>query len=67
MSAKVIQVIEVEIQRGDGVTTTVRHVRQYFAFDGTFLAEYDPCAGNDRMPALRRESCDRTSLADDRS
>lgn len=42
--AKVIQVIEVEITRGNGVEGDVmRGVTQYWSLDGTLLAENDPC------------------------
>jgi hypothetical protein len=42
MSARVIQVIEVEATRGKGVEDNpIRRVMQYFSFDGVLLAEFD--------------------------
>lgn len=46
MTAKVIQVIETDLlKRGDGKTTILRGVKQYWSLDGKLLAEVDPCAG----------------------
>lgn len=42
--AKVIQVIESETLRGNGSTTIMRGVKQYWTLDGDLLAEVDPCA-----------------------
>lgn len=53
--AKVIQVIEVEITRGKGVEGDVfRGVTQYWALDGTLLAEKDPCAIDEAVMADRK-------------
>lgn len=42
-SARVIQVIETVSLRGAGVEgNEIREVRQYWDFEGLFLAEYDP-------------------------
>lgn len=49
MSAKVIQVIESQIERGDGKENCFRQVTQYYDFDGNLLAENDPCAIPKRM------------------
>lgn len=41
--AKVIQVIETNLtRRGNGSTTPIRIVRQYWSLNGGFLAEVDP-------------------------
>lgn len=42
--AKVIQVIEVMTTRGRGATEAdpIRHVKEYWSFDGLFLADNDP-------------------------
>lgn len=48
--AKVIQVIEVDTIKGNGKTTILRPVKQYWSFDGMLLAEADPCAGEDEVP-----------------
>lgn len=43
-SAKVIQVIETTALRGEGTEKDkCREVKQYWNFDGNFLAEFDPC------------------------
>jgi len=45
--AKVVQVIETEITRGEGVTfDRCRKVMQYWSLDGQLLAEVDPCSPN---------------------
>jgi hypothetical protein len=42
--AKVIQVIEAEDRRGNGMPDNPwRMVKQYFSLDGELLAEFDPC------------------------
>lgn len=44
-SARVIQVIETKTLRGIGTEEDMcRQVTQYWDFDGTLLAENDPCA-----------------------
>ncbi len=44
-SARVIQVIETKTLRGIGTEEDMcRQVTQYWEFDGTLLAENDPCA-----------------------
>lgn len=43
-SAKVIQIIETVALRGEGTEEdNCRQVKQYWDFDGNFLAEFDPC------------------------
>lgn len=42
---EVVQVIRVAATRGDGRSTIVREVVQFWDFDGNLLAENDPCAG----------------------
>ena len=43
--AKVIQVIETSILRGEGVSyDRIRQITQYWSLDGILLAEVDPCA-----------------------
>lgn len=55
--AKVIQVIETEITRGKGVKDDpFRAVPQYWTFDGTLLAENDPCATVIAIEALEQIS-----------
>ncbi len=44
--ARVIQVIETEQMRGNGRTTVMRRVKQYWSLEGELLAEVDPCPGN---------------------
>ena len=41
--AKIIQVIEAEITRGNGRDTILRPVKQYWSLEGELLAECDPC------------------------
>ncbi len=41
--ARVIQVIQSETLRGNGITTVMRAVTQYWSLDGDLLAEIDPC------------------------
>jgi hypothetical protein len=48
--AKVIQVIEAEVVRGNGRETIMRPVKQYWSFEGVLLAEADPLPGDDRVP-----------------
>ena len=44
-NARVIQVIETTALRGEGTELDkCREVKQYWHFDGNFLAENDPCA-----------------------
>lgn len=44
-NARVIQVIETTALRGKGTAEDkCREVKQYWDFDGKFLAENDPCA-----------------------
>lgn len=44
--ARYIEVIEVVFLRGQGIAPDpVRQVTAYYAADGTFLAEADPCVG----------------------
>ena len=44
-SARVIQVVETKTLRGIGTEEDMcRQVTQYWDFDGTLLAENDPCA-----------------------
>ncbi len=43
MTAKVIQVIETQVLRGKGIESDpMRHVTEYWSFDGAKLAENDP-------------------------
>jgi len=47
MGARVIQVIETELEKrgtGDDVDDPVRIIKQYWSLDGKLLAEVDPCA-----------------------
>lgn len=49
---EVIQVIRTTLlRRGDGKSSDspIRAVTQYWTFDGTLLAEVDPCADKSRM------------------
>jgi len=42
-NARVVQVVEVELVRGEGIKTDVcRICKQYYSFEGKLLAEYDP-------------------------
>jgi hypothetical protein len=45
--AKLVQVIEVEVSRGDGRERPIRRVTQYWSADGILLAEDDPQVGLD--------------------
>lgn len=40
--AEVVQVIRLDVLRGDGVADPVRIVTQFWSFDGEKLAERDP-------------------------
>lgn len=43
MSARVLQLIEVDQQRGDGHTRVLRTVKVYYTLDGEYVAEaHDP-------------------------
>jgi hypothetical protein len=43
MSARLIQVIETDLERrGNGKTTPIRIIKQYYSVDGELLAEVDP-------------------------
>lgn len=46
---EVVQVIKVTAARGDGKSTIVREVVQFWDFDGNLLAENDPYAGKDAL------------------
>lgn len=49
-NARVIQVIETTALRGEGTEVDkCREVKQYWDFDGNFLAENDPCAKEKRV------------------
>lgn len=57
MSAKVIQVIETNIlTRGDGETTPVRRVKQYFSLEGELLAEVDPLPDHEQSIMVLTEA-----------
>lgn len=47
--AKIVHLIEVEIARGNGRTTILRGVKQYWTLKGELVAEVDPCP-NDNIP-----------------
>lgn len=48
--ARVVSVIETTLaRRGNGRTTIMRGLTQYWSLDGELLAEVDPCAGRDRV------------------
>jgi hypothetical protein len=42
--AKVIQVVEVEVNEGNGVDVPIRRVTYYLSLDGVVLARHDPMA-----------------------
>ena len=55
-NARVIQVIETEVLRGNGTEADkCRMVKQYWNFDGKLLAENDPCMNEKREMANRKE------------
>ena len=54
--AKVIQVIETMQTRGNGVTTVMRGVKQYWSLDGELLAEVDPCPGESENVAVQHRN-----------
>lgn len=52
--ARVIQVIETISNRGAGtLDDPCRPVKQYWDFDGKFLAEFDPCLPNEDTKDIR--------------
>jgi hypothetical protein len=52
--AKVIQVIEAEVIRGDGsAANPTRGVNQYWSLEGNLLAENDPVENRKRAEAAR--------------
>ena len=47
--ARIVSVIETTLtHRGDGVSTPVRIIRQYWSPSGELLAEKDPCPDHER-------------------
>jgi hypothetical protein len=61
VSARVIEVIEVETTRGNGSTTPIRGVMQYYSKEGVLLAERCPSL----MPAVRKIASDTGVDVDD--
>ncbi len=53
---EVLQVIRTRLlARGDGETTYIRRIEQYWDMEGNLIWEVDPCAGNDRVEEIKLE------------